>query len=145
MVPVMAYAYTYDAEDNLLVIRFWGAIPFDEETEAVEATLSDPQLQPDLRILADRSDAVVTSTPEQMRRHIDVVGKHVERLGTPKVANVVSADFDFGMVRMYEMMADDELTHQFRVFRDLEEACEWLGVEMTAISWPTAKEIIHEA
>jgi hypothetical protein len=136
----MGHAYTYDEQENLLAIRFWGKIPYQEEAEAVESTLSDPSIRPDVRIVVDRSEAEFTSTPDQVRTHIALVGKHIARLGTPTVANIVSADLDFGMVRMFEMMADDKLAHRFGVFRTVREACAWLGIDAAEIVWPAAPD-----
>lgn len=33
------------------------------------------------------------------------------------------------MLRMLEMVSESQLTHEFRVFRSLDEACAWLEIE----------------
>ena len=59
-----------------------------------------------------------------------------ERLLDPRVANVVSRDHDYGMTRMLELTSQGELPHEFSVFRDMDEACEWLEVDRAAVLWP---------
>ncbi len=132
----MSYAYTVDQAQNLLVVKFWGEIPYAEDARAVLTILDDPRIQPGVRILVDRLDSAFTATPEEVRAHVGLVGMKMASLGEPKVANVVSANLDYGMVRMFKAVADGRLDHEFTVFRSLEEACSWLGVDPTQVDWP---------
>ena len=47
-----------------------------------------------------------------------------------KTAVVIAKDLNFGIMRMYEAYAEsEEIDFETRVFRDMEKAKEWLGVE----------------
>ena len=47
-----------------------------------------------------------------------------------KTAMVISKDLNYGLTRMYQAHAEgEELDFEIRVFRDMEKAKEWLGVE----------------
>ncbi len=44
-----------------------------------------------------------------------------------KTAFTVDHDLGFGMMRMFQMIADEQLPIEFRVFRDKESAVAWLS------------------
>ncbi len=132
----MAYKLAFDEDHHLVVIQFSGAITFDEEIEVLLATVEDPRFRPDSRILVDKRQARMKVAPEHVQPTMDLVLKNLQKFGQPKVATVVSADYDFGITRMLELVSDGVIPHDFMVFRDLGEACDWLGIEESEISWP---------
>jgi hypothetical protein len=111
-------------------------IPYAEEVQAVLDVVADPQMQPNAHILVDKSNAQMDVTSGDVEPHIELIGQHLAKFGEPKVATVVSRDVDFGMTRMLEFRSEGRIQHQFRVFRKLEEAYVWLGVDPAAIAWP---------
>lgn len=133
----MAHSYSYDETTNLLVVKFSGPIPYSEDAEAVLTILEDPRIKPSLKILVDRTESSFTASPEEVSSHVGLVGKKMASLGSPRVANVVAADLDFGMIRMFQARADGRLHHDFQVFRSMAEACEWLEVDHNSIDWPS--------
>jgi hypothetical protein len=135
----MSYGYTIDEEFNLLVVKFWGRIPYSEDAAAVLEILDDPRIRHGLRILVDRTESAFGSTSTEVKTHADLVERRLDSL-SPRVANVVAADLDFGMIRMFEAMMEGRVEHEFRVFRDLDEACEWLDVDPAIVTWPTEPE-----
>jgi hypothetical protein len=132
----MAFAYTYDPEENLLAVKFWGEISHEEELEAVRRALGDPRLKSDFKAIADRRLASFASSTDQLRAHLELVAECVAPLGRPRVANVVSTDLDYGMVRMFELLAEFKIDHFFSGFRSIDEACAWIGVDPARIQWP---------
>jgi hypothetical protein len=47
-----------------------------------------------------------------------------------KTAMVISKDLDYGLTRIYQAYAETEgIAFEIRIFRDMEKAKEWLGVE----------------
>jgi hypothetical protein len=136
----MSYAYWIDQDENLLVVKFWGEIPYPEEAEAVLSILDDPRIQPGIKILVDRTESSFASSPQDVRTHVEQVAKKIAALGEPRVANVVSADLDYGMIRMFMSVSDGKLDHDFSVFRDIQEACDWLRIDAVRIEWPREPE-----
>jgi hypothetical protein len=68
---------------------------------------------------------------------VELLEKKLVSLGKPRVANVVSAELDYGMIRMFETVADGRIEHEFAVLRGLREACEWLDVDPERVHWPS--------
>jgi hypothetical protein len=52
----------------------------------------------------------------------------------PRRAVFTSSQFAFGMARMYEALWSE--AENFAVFRTMEEACQWLGFEPSALRHP---------
>ena len=59
-----------------------------------------------------------------------IVGSHIERLkdkiGSGRISHVVSRSVDFGMIRMWENMADEQVSFYSRVFYAMDEARKWI-------------------
>lgn len=55
-----------------------------------------------------------------------ILNKYREQRGRGRAAWLVSRDMDFGMSRMFEMMNENTVVFQFRVFRNQEEAEQYL-------------------
>jgi hypothetical protein len=132
----MSHKYRFQADKNLLVIVFESKISPDEERQAVLDVLEDSQMKPNARILVEKSNARMTVTEADVMPQIELVRQDLAKFGRPKVATVVPADYDFGMVRMLEIRANGEIDHDFEVFRELDKACAWLGFEPSQIDWP---------
>jgi hypothetical protein len=126
---VMSYWYKYNESLNFLYIKFTGDISSSEEKEAVQKSFQENPIKNNPKILADRRESRFTSSVDEVREHIVHVGKNISKLGMPKVANVVSRDYDYGMIRMFEILAESKLIHIFQLFRDMSEACQWLGID----------------
>ena len=56
----------------------------------------------------------------------DIVKMHSKKLGDGRCAFVVKSDFEFGMVRMYELIGGGEIHIKVGVFYSINEAVEWL-------------------
>lgn len=132
----MAQTFAFDKDHNLLVIRFSGVITFDEEIEVLLKTIKDPRFRPDSRILVDKRQARMKVAPEHVRPTMDLVLENLQKFGQPRVATVVAADYGFGMTRMLELESEGVTPHDFMVFRELKEACDWLGIGESDITWP---------
>ncbi len=132
----MSYRFSFEEDQNVLILVYEGEISPDEEAQVILDTLADPRFKPGAKILVDRTGAHMTMTPEHVRPQIDLIRRNLAKFGEPKVAIVAAADYDFGMVRMFEMTAEDEIPHDLMVFRTVEEACDWLGLDPDSISWP---------
>lgn len=125
----MSFTYAVRRSDNFVMVKFEGTITPDEENQAIVVVLSDPDVEPAPRILADRRDAVMMVGPEHVAPSIEMVQEQLQRLGKPRIAVVVARDYDFGMLRMFELRSEPILEHDFVVTRDWGQACEFLGVD----------------
>jgi len=116
--------YVIDSARGTVFSRAWGRLTTDDLLAAQDALRSDPAFDPGFRQLYDFTGVT----------DIDVTRAAFPRLRarapfdhTARQAFVVGSQAAYGMVRMYELLHD--LTeNQFRVFRDTDEAREWLGI-----------------
>jgi hypothetical protein len=131
----VGFDYKYDETNNVLVVRMWGDLQYSEEAEAVSHVFDMESIKTDVKILVDRRRARFKSETKDVLEHVRLVAEKVKRLGKPVVANVVSADYDFGMARMFELHSEGRIDHDFQVFKNLAEACAWLGIDSADLEW----------
>lgn len=63
---------------------------------------------------------------EKVRSMMEYVGREWGKSGKNKAALVVSKDFDFGMSRMYQLMMEDVSSSKIAIYKDINEATEWI-------------------
>ncbi len=121
----MPIEHWIEDEPPMLRVRRWGAIPEVDEDDDFKACLADPRVGPGIPVLVDCSDIDPPDDPHTIRHLADRLPRLVANLRCGPVALVVSSDVQYGMARMY--MAYTDLAHpDTEVFRNLEEAREWL-------------------
>jgi hypothetical protein len=80
--------------------------------------------------LWDLSEAEMSISSEEVGLLSDFVGGHWEGKGGARSALVVPEDLAFGLARMYGARLSPSLHSQIGVFRELEEALNWLGLDV---------------
>ena len=120
----MPGAYTIDLARSLVLSRGWGVLTDRELLAHVRALTADPRFAQHFRQLADLRDVtdlqVTASTIREMVR-LNPFGAGSRR------ALVVTSDVVFGMARMYQILRD-ESPDEFRIFRKVDGALQWLGL-----------------
>ena len=92
-------------------------------TEMIEAGACEPWRA----FLVDRRDCAPPTT-DFVRRMADAFGRNAPRIGSARVAIVVSNDVNFGMARMTQMLAEAQTPFiTIRAFRKLDDAERWLA------------------
>jgi hypothetical protein len=132
----VSFSYLFNEKLNLIVVQLVGDISYSVEIAALNTVFSDSRIRPNVKILVERTKATIKTTPNDVVPFVDLIFERIKDLGKPQVANVVSHDVDFGMARMLEMLSEVKLPHDFMVFRDIEEACSWLDIDLPQIEWP---------
>ncbi|MGI9327721.1 MAG: STAS/SEC14 domain-containing protein [Pseudomonadales bacterium] len=120
-------SYTIDRDARLIRMSGNGLLTDDEMLQCVTALRADPALEPDLQTLSDMRDIEVGFTAAGVMRMVEVLRKTDTRREAVKVAIVTSSDAAFGMGRVFEGWSDTQVESQFRVFRDMDEANQWLA------------------
>lgn len=120
----MPVRYRIDVPQRVVFSTITGNTNFAEMMEHQKSLSTDPAFSPTLNQLVDARAAESyssTTTDLQLLAEQNIFGEGSRR------AIVVSKDVHYGMARMFEMMrqGDDEIM----VFRDLDQAREWLGLE----------------
>jgi len=111
-----------------------GIVDDDELVDTYAAVLGDPDFDPTLSDLVDaRGIRRVDVTPMGLRRLADLV-QQIDRLALPtKVAIVADDNVAYETARMYETLRQAQHAPAVhRVFRDMAEARQWLGMEAGA-------------
>lgn len=122
----MPMTYTIDAEARLVRIVGTGRLTDDEMLQCVSALRADPKLEPDMNTLSDMREISVGFTADGVSSMLELMESTADRRSTAKAAIVVSSTAAFGMGRMVELRTEDRVEPTFRIFREMQEACDWL-------------------
>lgn len=131
----MSTYYEIDPHQRCAFLRFEGAIDDELLAATFRALYEDPRHLPGYDELSDlRGADVIRLTGGGLRQLAELVESRLQgRCDGFRSAIVAPADLSFGMARVYEAHAADPL-ERVMVFRELEQAHAWLGVEPPA-SW----------
>jgi hypothetical protein len=126
----MAYRYHIDPDSNTVLISFSGHSSMDEAISLRHELQSDPLFRSTLNELVDLRR--LTSSES----NFDDFAKRGAQ-GDPfcresRRAIVATTEFSYGMARMYAALRDKDGV--FGVFRSVQTACEWLGLDESAVS-----------
>ncbi|MDQ6872991.1 MAG: hypothetical protein M3037_13455 [Gemmatimonadota bacterium] len=120
----MPATHLIDVERKLVISRAWGVMTDADVREHNRMLRSDPLFDPTYRQLVDMSgitEDLVSIKTKQAESDDQVFVPGVRR------AWVASADYTFGMARMYAIAAESQ-GQTIGVFRAMREAEEWLGL-----------------
>ena len=130
----MPASYLIDQERGVVFSRGWGILTDEEIFAHAKVLRADPRLTPDLRQVADFRDVTkLDVTSEGVRR----AAKNNPFGPDARRSFVAPLDETLGMLRMFGIYMDAD-TSQFRIFRTLEPAMEWIGLD-PATPWPVQK------
>jgi len=95
--------------------------------QGLEELVGHPQFAPGTDVLVDLVGHVHQTTSADIRSLAQALMDESERLAGTRLAVAVSQTVSYGMVRMLQTFLEDA-PFDVAVFRDLQEAKEWLGV-----------------
>lgn len=91
------------------------------------AFIEHPEFATGMHVLWDaREVSRVDLGHEDLKRFGRFVAEHEGRRGGGRSALVASHDAVFGTFRVHELLNQDTVSYEFRVFRDFDAAREWL-------------------
>ncbi|MDF1554178.1 MAG: hypothetical protein P1P84_13995 [Deferrisomatales bacterium] len=96
-----------------------------EDEASFQARLADPAVTVGIPVLVDATEIEPADSVERVHCMAERVARNASRLKCGPTAIVVSSDVEYGMARMY-MALTDQIHPQTNVFRDTNEALEWL-------------------
>lgn len=116
-----------DPERRLATVRLTGTLQADDLKEAFAAMVGHPDFEAGFNSLWDlRGASAARLDFEALRDVVRAVATRKDARGRGKVAIVVTQDVDYGVSRVYEMLASG-LPTVVNVFRTLEEAAAWFA------------------
>jgi hypothetical protein len=123
----MKFETAIDKTENLRMHKLSGPLAAKDVLEALRGVYSSPEFEPDTNVLWDVRDASVLSmSSSDVQEVSELVAKHWGTGGTSRAALVVSKDFEFGLMKMYQVYLESRISTEVRVFRDIDEALEWV-------------------
>ena len=121
----MPMDYIIDDERRIVRMTGSGSLTDAEMKGCIERLRSDPGLAPNMPTISDMRDIEVAFTPQGIRQAIGLMHEAPADRSDAKVAIVVNSSIAFGMGRMFELSANDEVDPRIRIFRSMEEAEVW--------------------
>jgi hypothetical protein len=121
----MPVTYFVDEETGILHLKRSGEVTAAEDAASFQARLADPAVTVGIPVLVDATGIEPADSVKRVRCMAERVVRNASRLKCGPTAILVSSDVEYGMARMF--MALTEPVHpQTNVFRDANEAIEWL-------------------
>jgi hypothetical protein len=133
------YTYTFYESARFLHITVTGEVTPAAEQEMYRTVSADPRYVRDISILVDRRDSTMKMVGKDVRDFVVKLKPMTEQSGKPRIAVVVGSTVDYGMHRMFQLFAEGVIKHDYHVFRELDKAVEWLGVDVD-LSSPESPE-----
>lgn len=115
--------YKIDRENRLVMSIASGTITMAEALDHHQKLRSDPDFDPAFSQLLDVSHVTkIELTTEDVRR----LAQAAMFSSTSRRAILVSSDTAFGLARMFEILRESAGDTGIEVFRDLDEALDWV-------------------
>lgn len=118
----MPVSFNVDSSRRIVTVVYSGVLLRDDLQTLAHGLMADPNFRPDFDQLIDARDVIgakLTRQDLEENVRLDLFGRGSRRAG------VARGDLVFGMARMFEMLRGGKLD-EIKIFRDLEEAWEWL-------------------
>ncbi len=122
----MTIEIKYDQNRELLHISVQGTPDFDEFASIFETITNSNDYPPNIRAIWDFRNSDISSVNSEMLKHLIEIRKRFEKRNTCRSALIVSSNMQYGMGRMFQMLSEGKIPHEFMVFRDYEECEQWL-------------------
>jgi len=128
----MPASFLIDAPSGVVYSRGWGVLTDDEIAAHADALATDARFEPGFRQIVDfRELTEIQVTGAGVRE----VARHNPFRRDARRAFVVASDEAFGVTRMFGMFTDSS-GDEFRIFRAIEPAFEWIALDAKT-PWPT--------
>jgi hypothetical protein len=121
----MPVSYSIDTEHPLVYTRFSGNVSDADFLEHLKSLYEDQRFDSSMPELVDLRDVTDVSLSPDM---IASSARWPLHAPNARRAVVAPSDFLFGLSRMYESYRGEAGADQFRIFRTLPPALEWLGL-----------------
>jgi hypothetical protein len=115
--------YQIDKERRLVTTTAWGVLTTDSILAHQQQLMNDPNFDPDFFQLADFTQVTGVDIPTEDVRTI--AEKNIFSSRSRRALVTDNSEF-FGLARMFEILRDMEGEPGIRVFRNRDEALNWL-------------------
>lgn len=120
------FSYEVDGNTRTVFTTVSGVVKDDDLLAHANTVVADPRIPPGSKVLMDfRAVTRFEVTAKALWRTADVFRGRSPFARTAFVANV---DVIYGMGRMYQSIRAEEDSGEIEVFRELQDAKDWLGL-----------------
>ena len=124
----MPIDYRVDSEQGILFVAVIGELDETELNDHATRMERDPTIIPELNALVDLREARVLGLQGKAIRNLAVRFREMNLVGDgSKLAIAATNDVVFGMARIYGAVRSNSKL-EARVFREIDEARDWLGM-----------------
>lgn len=120
------YTYEIRPADRLVILNFSDPASASACRDMMRRLWHDPQFSPLYNLLGDERTLETPFTAEDTHALTSFSIDNPERFHFRKMAICVSTETDFGMARMFGLLTDSHVAFETRVFRDWQEALDWV-------------------
>jgi hypothetical protein len=125
----MPISYQIDEARRLVLTTASGVLTDDDILQLKARLVEGPRWKPGMKELSDvRSIERLEVSTDGVQQMMLRDERDATTLGSYRLAIVVAHQVVYSMARMYQMLTEHAVPN-VRVFRDMEEAKGWLGVE----------------
>lgn len=125
----MPIKYSIDTENKIILTRAWDEVNDEDILNHKQKLLSDPQFEAGMKEFSDcRKVTRFNISTEGINQMILSDQRDSGRLKNHVLAMILDDKLGYGLARMYEMKAS-QIEANVGVFKTIEEACEWLGID----------------
>ncbi|MCM8543224.1 MAG: hypothetical protein NE328_23345 [Lentisphaeraceae bacterium] len=123
----MNFEVSYNNERNYVQVVSSGHIDVKGIVEVLSTVLSSDIWQPGMSLLTDYTDSSTVDLNSDMIGQISyLVKEQKEKLGSGKMAIIMSSELDYGYARMFQLLTEDYIDKEVNVYRDKESAIKWI-------------------
>jgi len=113
----MKFKTIIEQKNNLRFHQVSGRLSFEELRDTLQNIYNDKNIDKTLNALWDLSEADISDfTLDEVEQVANFVAQNWGRVPGTKAAIVVSADYSYGMARMYEILLDSLTSNVIRIF-----------------------------
>jgi hypothetical protein len=127
----MPITYQIDTNEAIIRTKCFGDVTLEEVIDHFQQLSEDPACPDRLDVLLDLTEETTIPKSQELRVVTGKIAGVLRRVQFGACAIVACVDALFGMLRMFEVFAED-LFRQTRVFRSLSEAEVWLAAQHEA-------------
>lgn len=125
-IPFMKQDLEFRHSHVLSVVSGW--ITVEEVKGLFEEILEHESFKPGMGLLWDfrQMEGLAEFSAENLRDLLGYLREQISRRGEGPSAYVMGRDVDYGVARMFEQIADPQVSFPIQVFRDMDAARAWV-------------------
>jgi hypothetical protein len=124
---IMEHTIMFDNEMSCFIVSATGPATVRDLRAFIDEVLKDERWRGGMNVIVDYRLAELNFlTSSDAHALADMVKRLKEKVGAGRVAHVVARTVDFGMIRMWENLIEDQVSFGFRVFYSMDDALSWI-------------------